>query len=150
MDEWAETQWENVDDFLNDLVGNTQGIGSVGKWSRTGSRVICNPAPTDTDEDFVVWLNEAPEQVTDSVAYLKQNGWTPDENANYEKLKEYGFISLKKNKMNIIYTISDTFYQRFVLATNLAKRLNLLDKQDRIALFQAVLYRHDHPHQQAA
>lgn len=31
-------------------------------------------------------------------------------------------------------------YDRFIAATAVAKRLNLLDKADRIALFQAVLY----------
>lgn len=41
---------------------------------------------------------------------------------------------------NLIITSSQVFHQRFLAASSVAKRLNLLEKSDRIALFQAVLY----------
>lgn len=45
-----------------------------------------------------------------------------------------------KGDVNLIVTQDNKFYDRFMAATSVAKRLNLLDKADRIALFQAVLY----------
>jgi hypothetical protein len=43
-------------------------------------------------------------------------------------------------KVNLIVTASAAFAARHRVATALCKRLNLMDKADRIALFQAVLY----------
>ena len=42
--------------------------------------------------------------------------------------------------VNLIVTRNDTFFNRFMAASSVAKRLNLLDKADRVAVFQAVLY----------
>lgn len=106
----------------------------------TGSRITCNPAPTDTDEDYILHVSD--NNVMDRL--LTDAGWEfggsripPD--ANY--LATDGlFASYTLGDVNIIVTASDTFYRRFVAATHVAKRLNLLVKNDRIALFQAVLY----------
>jgi hypothetical protein len=44
------------------------------------------------------------------------------------------------NAQNLIVTDDLEWHRRFVAATSIAKRLNLMAKADRIALFQAVLY----------
>lgn len=105
-----------------------------------GSRVTCIPAPTDTDEDYILRVKDI--GVVD--ALLQMDEWVfggskipPD--VNYIAPDEW-FASYTKGEVNLIITASDQFYRRFVAATSIAKRLNLLEKPDRIALFQAVLY----------
>jgi len=46
----------------------------------------------------------------------------------------------KSDDLNLIVTDSPEFAKKFLAATSVAKKLNLLAKADRIALFQAVLY----------
>jgi len=50
------------------------------------------------------------------------------------------FSSYEKGNINLIVTEDYGFYNKFIAATSVAKRLNLLEKDDRVALFQAVLY----------
>lgn len=107
-----------------------------------GSRVTCTPAPTDTDRD---WLVLVPADdwgpFVDNMTLL---GWaiggSAIPNGVNELPEEARFNSFVKGEDNVIATCSDVFYKRFLAATYVATRLNLLDKADRIALFQAVLY----------
>lgn len=102
---------------------------------RVGSREICNPPPTDTDEDWLVLVGENPEKEMSDAGYVREGGpnfYTGNDNG--------GFISWRKEETNVITTQSEEFFDRFMTATYLAKRFNLKRKADRIALFQAVLY----------
>lgn len=102
---------------------------------RVGSRVTCNPAPVNTDEDFLALV---PFNVT---KLMRDDGFTQDGSPEfYTGNDNGGFRSFRKGDMNIITTESTEFFDRFMTATALAKRFNLLEKADRIALFQAVLY----------
>lgn len=103
----------------------------------TGSRVICSPPPLDTDEDYIAYVSD------DAAARAKLEGlgytleglpgfYTGNDNG--------GFRSYRKGDVNLITTPDYGFYGLFKTATELARRFNLLDKGDRIALFQAVLY----------
>lgn len=100
-----------------------------------GSRVTCNPPPTNTDEDWLCLMAGDPTERM-SAAGFKQDGspefYTGNDNG--------GFRSWRKGDLNIVTTESQEFFERFETATYLAKRLNLMEKADRIALFQAVLY----------
>jgi hypothetical protein len=51
-------------------------------------------------------------------------------------------VSLKhpRDDVNLIATSDGDFFRRFLAATQVCIRLNLMNKEDRIALFQAVLY----------
>lgn len=110
-----------------------------------GSRVTCNPAPTDTDRDWLLLMSN--DDMTPLFIALDGNGWTcggsdiPDDANNTPP--EDRFWSFTRAEDNLIITTSPTFFRRFMAATAVAKRLNLLHKQDRIALFQAVLYAND-------
>jgi hypothetical protein len=107
-----------------------------------GSRITCNPAPTDTDRDFLV--QTAPGMWEIFCAALVRDGWLcggssiPDD-ANNTPIEDR-FQSYTYGENNIIATISPAFYDRFVLATAVSTRLNLMDKAHRIVLFQAILY----------
>lgn len=110
--------------------------------AHTGSREICNPAPTDTDDDWLVLI--APE---DKEHFIEWFRWTHDEAATMDwelggsiiEGRESEFTSLKKGEFNIIMTTDPTYFKYFEAATSVAKKLNLLNKEDRIALFAAVM-----------
>ena len=105
-----------------------------------GSRVTCDPAPMDTDCDYLVLTRS---QKIHTI--LQKDGWTQDTGApKNNNPRDYTnavhFKSWRKGETNLIITDKGTFYDKFVLASRLAKQFNLLKKADRIALFQAVLY----------
>jgi hypothetical protein len=106
-----------------------------------GSRVTCSPAPMNTDADYLVLVDDggwnALLPVLSSESWVIAGSRPADEcNINGEQT----FASFKREHLNLIVTASKEFFDRFMAATYVAKRLNLLAKDDRIALFQAVLY----------
>ena len=112
----------------------------VTEFQATGSRYICDPAPTDTDEDFICLVQPSAYDALGDFGF-KQCGqpefYTGNDNG--------GFRSWRRGDLNLITTESEEFFTRFIGATELAKRLNILEKANRIALFQVVLYG-VHPH----
>lgn len=112
--------------------------GHIVTFGRVGSRETCNPAPVDTDEDWLILVKGGCADIADKLhrAGFKEEG-DPD---FYEGLEEGGFISWRLGDLNIIVTHNFEFYNKFLTATALAKHFNLLKKQDRIMLFQGVLY----------
>jgi hypothetical protein len=102
----------------------------------TGSRVICNPPPMDTDEDFVVLARG---EAKDILQFMVDHGYTKDGGEAYNSSKELddgGFASFRKGTLNyIIVTSPETFHQ-LRLATELATVMNLQVKEDRIKMFQ--------------
>ena len=105
-----------------------------------GSRVTCIPPPTETDQDVLCFVEEG--DVGDVINGLESDGWKFDGSAEYANALHggVGFRSYRHGEVNLILTSDFDFYSRFMAATSVAKRLNLLDKTDRIALFQAVIY----------
>lgn len=107
-----------------------------------GSRVTCNPPPTDTDRDFILLIAES--KWNEFIAEVESDGWVlggsnlPDDVNTLPPEKR--FLSFVLGQDNLIVTRSPIFYARFIAATHVAKQLNLMHKQDRIMLFQAVLY----------
>lgn len=108
-----------------------------------GSRVTCNPPPVGTDEDWLV-LVAAATSLGNLDYDVRSEGWrlggSLDADENVPIPDDDRFWSYTKGEKNLIITRSPVFYKRFMAASSVAKRLNLLDKADRIALFQAVLY----------
>jgi len=98
----------------------------------TGSRYICVPAPTDTDNDTVILANG----FYDWASMLMGDGWE-DCGKQYEGHKGE-FRAFRKGEENYIVTEDPDFYTSYVKATEGAKALNLLNKDDRIKLFHAV------------
>lgn len=97
----------------------------------TGSRYICNPPVTDTDNDTVFLANGYHDWQT----ILRNDGWQ-DCGQEYETGGD--FHAFRKGVENYIVTEDLKFYSSYVIATEAAKALNLLKKEDRIKLFQAV------------
>lgn len=113
------------------------------KWQPVGSRVTCNPAPTDTDQDILVLVSE--DRAMFFIDEMNAAGFDVELGEGYAEDalnagEDNRFQSYRLQDTNLVVTIDPYFYDRFVAATSVAKRLNLLEKADRIALFQAVLY----------
>jgi hypothetical protein len=103
-----------------------------------GSRVTCNPPPSDTDQDYLVLVS--PEKWGDLEEMLSD--WDHDGSDVSSDVQDaaLSFQYYSLGDMNIIATKCTEFHRRFLAASSVAKRLNLLNKADRVALFQAVLY----------
>jgi hypothetical protein len=102
----------------------------------TGSHYICNPPVMNTDRDMIFLVDNK----TVAGLELLTEGWTTD----WKVYSKTDFVSYKKSVdgtiLNVLLTEDKNYYDRFVLATNIAKRLNVLKKDDRIALFDAIVY----------
>ena len=103
-----------------------------------GSRVTCVPAPTDTDQDWLLLVK--PESLSELLFFCTSTGWVVGGSHIQSELDDKKFISLTLGDDNIIITTSIEFFNKHQLATNVAKRLNILNKDHRICLFQAILY----------
>lgn len=94
----------------------------------TGSAYICDPPVTDTDIDTMYWVKDIYE--TDRI--LLKDGWGSCGDAAYSVgcWKAY-----RNGRYNAIVTSNYEHYIKFYAATELAKKMNLLDKEERIELF---------------
>ena len=106
-----------------------------------GSRVTVSPAPQDTDEDWLVVIRSGRKNVSKAVGILAENGykWEGD-SEHYQDVAGDTFMSWRKGNVNLIVTANADFAHKHHVATSLCKRLNLANKEDRLAVFQAVLY----------
>lgn len=123
-------------------------LGQALKWQAVGSSVTCNPVPHGCDYDYLLLL---PSHIADAFcAHMAANGFDIELGIGYaanvlkDELASDAFNSFRCDDVNFIVTCSADFYEKFIVATELAKRFNLLKKADRIALFQGVLY-HNRP-----
>lgn len=104
----------------------------------TGSSVICNPPVLDTDRDYICCVSSLKE----AKVILEKKGFK----ASTQDAKEYDikgdglFKCYRKDNINYILTEDFNFYLKWYRATELATKLNLLDKKQRITLFKYVLY----------
>jgi hypothetical protein len=104
-----------------------------------GSRVTCDPAPTDTDEDYIILVSTEKNKLL--ADYLLDEDFNcQSDGGEYDGISESDFLSWKKDELNLLVTTDLAFFHKFMAASSLAKHLNLLKKEDRIATFQVVLY----------
>ena len=96
-----------------------------------GSRVTCDPPPTDTDEDWIICIDK--HDAFGMGSFLIEQGFKRTD-------KDYGvpIKTYRKDELNVLVTRDREFFRRTMEATRLAKQFNLLNKADRIALFEVV------------
>lgn len=113
--------------------------------SPTGSRYTCFPAVTNTDADFIVeCLGDY--ETLQLVDDLKALGWYDSRDSVSQEMRDayadvsLNFVSLKhpSSVANLIITGDAEFARRWRGATEVSKRLNLLDRNDRVVLFRAI------------
>lgn len=94
----------------------------------TGSRFICpDHCEAEADWDVVCLVKELPEL---GEPYCGAN------DPYFESIK----FPLDAGLLNIIATKDQAFYLRFCTATRVARWLGLTSREDRVKLFQAILY----------
>lgn len=101
----------------------------------TGSRAICSTFLQESDHDFLVFAVDGHPLTTDLILL----GFEQEGGALYPG-QDNAFASWRRDNLNLIVTRDADFSKKHIIATALCKRLNLLHKPDRIAVFQAVLY----------
>jgi len=104
-----------------------------------GSRITCNPPPTNTDQDILVWVDgNKGYDILDS--WLDRNDW---EYEGDEKYQMSHFSSWRKTiqdvEYNAIVTTSETWFNRFLEATLLCKKENAMSKKRRIEIFDSIM-----------
>jgi len=104
----------------------------------TGSRIICNPPPTDTDMDWLCLLHVNMD-MEDFQYALETDKWDDCKEGSQPYPEDELWCSYRKGVDNVIVTQDVTFFNLFMEATRQAKEQNLLLKSDRIALFNTVL-----------
>ena len=100
-----------------------------------GSRVTVNPPPDDTDEDWLILVDN----IAATLDATLKLGCTPD--YTYFPDSDYVFLATRLEKVNLIVVDNRDLYDAYVRASSVCKRLNLTDKLDRIAVYDAVLNR---------
>lgn len=105
-----------------------------------GSRRTCSPPPTDTDDDYMLLVKSHSKFRVAALGAGFGVGGSAFLDASQPLDSGMRFSSYVLGDVNLIVTSDPEFYRRFKAATSVAKRFNLLKKEDRIALFQAVLY----------
>lgn len=102
---------------------------------RTGSSVICSPPVLTTDIDVMMHTKN----VVSLYEYLLDNGWEPSK-GDYSS--DTGPVrcwhSFRKGEYNLLITDDLEYYSKFEEATIVATKLNLLNKTDRIYLFNYI------------
>jgi hypothetical protein len=126
---------------MNPLVERYKGICVL--ITPVGSRVTCVPAPTSTDEDYLA-LVQPGESYDILMSALSADGWELGGSFGPAGERNSPFQSFRAGDLNLIVTDDEDFHNKFLVGTALAKRLNVLDKADRKAIFQAVLYGKEH------
>ena len=108
----------------------------------TGSRFICDPPVLDTDDDWVILVEdlEYAKYKAARLDWYHAGGGYYREGSDHEELGPFVSMRQPEGNSNYIFTEDAEFYDRYVAATLLAKKYNLLNKPDRIQLFHAVLY----------
>jgi len=120
---------------------NTIEISNI---TKVGSRVTCSPPPLDTDEDFLILVKsgEKFEKEVADLYYIKGGSDIPHEdNILSSEDRFMSFVKVIDGVcVNLIVTESLIFFDRFMIATHVSTKLNLMNKEQRIMLFQAILY----------
>lgn len=106
-----------------------------------GSKVTCNPPPQDTDTDYLVVIRPEEDYISETVSALTNDGYEWEgSQKHYQDEAGNNFMSWRRGKINLIVTASADFAAKHRIATAICKRLNLMQKADRVMVFQAVLY----------
>jgi hypothetical protein len=106
-----------------------------------GSRITCSPPPTDTDEDFLLLVEDMDEAVKKLKEIGFDSGMTIQQEHEYAALQKTSggrFKSLRFGSVNYIVTQSAFFFDRFLTATHICKTMNVMDKKQRILIFSGV------------
>lgn len=124
----AKQSWKDVCNSF----GNDKFVESfVFEYFPTGSRTICDPAPTDTDQDWVVKVS--PRRYKTFIEILTEDFGFENCSKDYADSRS---TSLKKGDVNLILVRDSFTYDSWKTATRICQKLNLTEKKDRVYVFK--------------
>lgn len=97
------------------------------RWFRGGSREICDPPPTDTDEDYFVLCMSGGLTLR---RHLHRHGFHLSDSGDYDNVPEFEAYRYKHYNVIVVRTL--THFESIQEATKLCKELNLQGKSQRI------------------
>jgi hypothetical protein len=106
----------------------------------TGSRFICENPKEDSDWDYVLQIKPIESEVAALVSYLACEGFKLEAGEHYQVAINSTFMSFRKGKLNFLVCANEDWCAKHRSATKLCKKLKLDKKEDRVAVFQALLY----------
>lgn len=110
------------------------------QWFHGGSRVMCNPAPTDTDDDYdYVFLMPSNDALQTLNSELSKD-WTLGGSKAIHNQGNNIFYSWKKNELNVIVTANYEWFNKMYCATKVCAVLNEPSKERRVMIFKAIVY----------
>jgi len=99
----------------------------------TGSSVICDPPVLDSDRDMVVMYEENLDK------QLRANGFLASDEIDAIKYPNSSVrMCYRKGVFNIIAVDTEEAWDRWKAATRIATEMNLLEKKQRLILFQYI------------
>lgn len=104
-----------------------------GQFFFTGSRYLCNPPTTDTDQDVVTVFDKDLNERLIAAGFEPSK---PDDGSMYPNSSVAQCY--RKDAYNIIAVTAQKDYDNWRKASALAMHMNLLEKHQRVALFQFV------------
>jgi hypothetical protein len=114
--------------------------GHLATVTPCGSKVTCDPYPEDSDSDYLC-LVDGRSDLSKLVDLLTSDNWEWEgDGEHYQDTAANTFMSWRRGHDNLIVTTNEYFAAKHGLATRVCKYLNLMDKKQRVAIFQAVLY----------
>lgn len=125
------------DAFINRRFSRRQFGGLSLLAMLTGSKVFGVPTERPVDEDYLCLGTK------DDAFELADDGWEVGgslaemDNPEFE---ENGFVSLKRDGVNVIFTASETFAEKWIKAHDHCVREPQPDKPSRIKVFRHYLY----------
>jgi hypothetical protein len=104
-----------------------------------GSRVMCRPAPTDTDDDYILLLHSDMD-VLNLGHRMSQDGWKLGGSKAIHNEGNNIFYSWKLGELNVVITSNFEWFCKMRTATKVCCVLNELSKERRVMIFQAIVY----------
>jgi len=140
-----QADWEaSTTRYLSEQLLHQEIVGVIptgGIIVPVGSRVTCSPPPTDTDEDYLLLVENSFTAAKNLEGIGFEYESDPEKVEAYMRMNEgalHGFTSMRFGDINYIITDSPFMFERFLTATYIARELNLLEKKDRVMLFKAI------------
>jgi hypothetical protein len=108
---------------------------------QVGSQTILDAATPQSDYDVLcyTWCKWLAVKRLNKLGYFRTVA--PSDVPSPYRYNQNIFVTMRgPDKVNLIITSSHKFYNRFSGANRVAQRLQLTEKEDRIVLFQYILY----------
>lgn len=128
---------------MNEDLRFLKASGVIG-WFETGSRVICNPPVMDTDRDFVIYtdnqraLRKELEFLGYTYSSKDMEKYKLKATDPFEMYNSFDAYRHPDTDENLIVVSNTQDFRRWRVATQVATKLNLTNKNHRIILFRAI------------